>query len=358
MPVALAGLAEHARSEQNAAELLRTIQSGDYPHVESGEVARAASDAVQTNQIARAGTGFLNRIFGDKLSWLVDAVSGPSGLSRSSATTVLGLALPLVLHEVGKEATTRNLDGPGLSRFLAREEQRVSGLLPASFASAFGAAPAAGRERVEVAVPERRKHGLGWVWLALALFAGLVLLFLALRGAKSPVSAPNLDVRTPEVAAPRVDMPEITPPKVDLPEPPKVTAPEVTMETGAGELGAFLSGNEPTPRRFALEGLHYDIGSSAVESNETLDGVANALAEHPSAKIRVEGHTDFQGSGEDNQALSERRAAAVKSYLVAKGVAADRIETAGYSENKPLAPNQTSEGRAQNRRVEIIVTER
>ncbi len=361
MPVALAGLAEHARSEQNAEDLLRSIQSGQYPHVESQDVQRATSDAVETNQIARAGTGFMNRIFGEKLSWLVDAVSGPSGLSRSSATTVLGLALPLVLHEVGKETTTRNLDASGLSRLLTREEQRVSGLLPASFASAFGGVPVAARQRVVPTVPQRRKPGLGWLWLGLAILAGLLLLFVALRGAKSPLSAPNLDVRRPEVAAPRVDRPEIAPtePTVTAPklEQPKVA--ELTMLSGAGEqLGDFLAGSEPTPRRFAVEGLHFPVGSSAIRSNATLDGVAKALAEHPSAKVRVEGHTDFQGSGADNQTLSEQRAMSVKRYLVGKGVAKDRIETAGYSENKPLAPNETREGRAENRRIEIVVTGR
>jgi OmpA-OmpF porin, OOP family len=362
MPVALAGLAEHARSEQNAEELLRTIQSGQYPHVESEAVQRATSDAVETNQIARAGTGFMNRIFGERLSRLVDAVSGPSGLSRSSATTVLGLALPLVLHEVGKEATTRNLDAFGLSRLLAREEQRISPLLPASFASAFSDTPIAGRRSVAPSVPERRKPGLGWLWLVLAILAGLLLLFVALRGAKSPMSAPNLDVRRPEVAAPGVDRPEMVAkeePAVSAAPLEKPPAPALTMLSGSGQrLGDFLAGSDPTPQRFAVEGLQFPIGSSAIGSNATLDGVAKALAQHPSAKIRVEGHTDFQGSGADNQTLSERRAKSVKRYLVGKGVAAERIETAGYSENSPLAPNATSEGRAENRRIEIIVTQR
>jgi len=366
MPVALAGLAEHARSEENAADLLQTIRSGDYPHLDSTDVARAATDTTETNQIARAGTGFLNRVFGDKLAWLVDAVSGPSGLSRSSATTVLGLALPVVLNEVGKEATTRDLDAPGLSRFLAREEQRVSGLLPASFTAAFGGTPGVGRQRVTSAVPAR-KHGAGWLWLLLGVLGAIVLLFMALRGVKSPLSASNLDVRKPEVAAPQIEMPKIDLPKVALPKvevtPPKVhvTEPghELTVLSGSAEpFAAYLASKDPTPHRFALEGTHYGIGESSTEGKKMLDGVAKALKEHPSAKVRVEGHTDFQGNAADNQALSEKRASSVKRYLVSKGVAADRIKAVGRSENEPLAPNATAEGRAENRRVEIIVTER
>src|SRR5687767_2518550 len=80
MPVALAGLAEHARSKDNAEELLRSIRSGEYPHVEPEAVQRAAADPVETTDIARAGTGFLARLFGERLSRLVEVVARASGL--------------------------------------------------------------------------------------------------------------------------------------------------------------------------------------------------------------------------------------------------------------------------------------
>jgi len=327
MPLALAGLAEHARSERNAAALLQTFRSGDYPHVELDDVPRAAGDPAQTNQIARAGTSFLDRIFGERWARLVDAVSAPSGLSRSSATTLLGLALPIVLDQVGKEARARDLDAHGLSRFLAREEQRVSGLLPTVFASALGTPSQVSAERVGVTTPERRRRGKGWVWLVLALLAFIVLLFIALRSAKSPLSAPNLDVRQPEVAAPAIQAPEVAKPEATIATTAKPDvasrAPSrgpVTILSGSAEmLAEFLSSNKPTPRRFVIDGL-----------NElTLDEVARVLQQHPSAKIRVEGET-------------------VKERLISKGVAADRIEAAG----------KTPEGRARNGAVEITVVER
>lgn len=87
-----------------------------------------------------------------------------------------------------------------------------------------------------------------------------------------------------------------------------------------------------------------------------LSSVAKSLTERaPGTKIIVEGHTDTQGSEEFNLELSTRRAEAVRNFLVSHGVPEDRIETQGYGFSRPLAPNKTAEGRANNRRVEIVV---
>jgi len=81
--------------------------------------------------------------------------------------------------------------------------------------------------------------------------------------------------------------------------------------------------------------------------------VASVLAEYPKTYIDVMGHTDADGSEVYNQALSERRAAAVANYLSARGVQSARLATKGFGEMKPIASNETVEGKAANRRVEI-----
>lgn len=87
-----------------------------------------------------------------------------------------------------------------------------------------------------------------------------------------------------------------------------------------------------------------------------LNDVADALIKgNPDAQITVEGHTDSTGSRDHNMVLSQQRAEAVKGALVARGVAADRIQTQGVGPDRPVADNKTAEGRADNRRVEIIV---
>ena len=84
-----------------------------------------------------------------------------------------------------------------------------------------------------------------------------------------------------------------------------------------------------------------------------LDLVVEYLKKHPDMRIRVEGYTDSTGSAEYNKKLSQKRAEAVKAYLVKQGISADRIEAVGYGEENPVADNSTPEGRQANRRVEI-----
>jgi len=87
-----------------------------------------------------------------------------------------------------------------------------------------------------------------------------------------------------------------------------------------------------------------------------LNDVADALIKgNPDANIVVEGHTDSQGQRQYNMDLGQKRADAVRDQLVARGVAADRIKTVGVGPDRPVADNKTAEGRANNRRVEIIV---
>jgi outer membrane protein OmpA-like peptidoglycan-associated protein len=87
-----------------------------------------------------------------------------------------------------------------------------------------------------------------------------------------------------------------------------------------------------------------------------LDAVAAVLKKYDKTVIEVAGHTDSAGSREHNQALSERRAAAVAAYLEKRGVLKSRVATVGVGETRPVASNATAEGRARNRRVELTLS--
>jgi outer membrane protein OmpA-like peptidoglycan-associated protein len=106
--------------------------------------------------------------------------------------------------------------------------------------------------------------------------------------------------------------------------------------------------------------IHFDFDKATIkkESYGILDDVASVLKSNPQIKkVRVEGHTDSIGSDTYNQKLSEKRANAVKDYLVGKGIEASRLEAVGYGESRPIADNKTAAGRAQNRRTEFNVVE-
>jgi outer membrane protein OmpA-like peptidoglycan-associated protein len=87
-----------------------------------------------------------------------------------------------------------------------------------------------------------------------------------------------------------------------------------------------------------------------------LDEVAQALTDHPTIKVRIEGHTDSQGQDGFNLKLSKNRAASVKAYLVKRGIDEGRMDPQGFGETVPIADNRTENGRAQNRRVEFFIT--
>lgn len=106
----------------------------------------------------------------------------------------------------------------------------------------------------------------------------------------------------------------------------------------------------------ALQGIQFDTGKDAVkpESEPLLAEIKSLLDANPSLRLSVEGHTDNVGAAAANLALSKRRADAVRAWLVGKGVAAARLASQGFGDTKPVADNRTEDGRAKNRRVELV----
>ncbi|EJF09649.1 OmpA/MotB domain-containing protein [Pontibacter sp. BAB1700] len=104
-------------------------------------------------------------------------------------------------------------------------------------------------------------------------------------------------------------------------------------------------------------GILFAVNSAELSANakKDIDGLVNTLQKYEGTNIIIEGHTDNTGSRELNQGLSERRAQAVANYARTRGVDASRMQAKGYAFDQPIADNTTAEGRAQNRRVEIII---
>jgi OOP family OmpA-OmpF porin len=112
-----------------------------------------------------------------------------------------------------------------------------------------------------------------------------------------------------------------------------------------------------TTGRVATQGIYFDTGSDHIrpESSPTLKEIGTMLKEHPELKLTIEGHTDNVGSAASNQALSEKRAAAVRQALVdSYQVDGARLQAKGLGQTKPAASNDTPEGRQSNRRVELV----
>ena len=105
----------------------------------------------------------------------------------------------------------------------------------------------------------------------------------------------------------------------------------------------------------ALRNVFFATGSSILtaESNAELDRLVKLMKDVPGLKVEIGGHTDNVGSESMNQKLSQDRAAAVVTYITGKGITKDRLTSAGYGSTKPIASNNSAEGKQQNRRTEF-----
>ena len=106
-----------------------------------------------------------------------------------------------------------------------------------------------------------------------------------------------------------------------------------------------------------IYGITFDFDKAEIkpESKPQLDQIAKLLTDHADLKLAITGHTDNQGSADYNQKLSQRRAEAIVATLAGSyGIAADRLSAQGMGASSPVASNDTEEGRAKNRRVELV----
>lgn len=170
--------------------------------------------------------------------------------------------------------------------------------------------------------------------------------------------------RAPVAQAKPVAAPVPAPPPV-APAPPAVdgdddgdgvlNSRDRCPETRAGAV-VDLNGCE-ADTKIDLPGVNFEFDSAKLTtaSLAILNEAAALLNHHKQVKVEVAGHTDSKGRAEYNQSLSEKRAKAVRDYLIGKGVSADRLTSNGYGETRPVATNDTDAGRARNRRTELTI---
>jgi OmpA-OmpF porin, OOP family len=154
----------------------------------------------------------------------------------------------------------------------------------------------------------------------------------------------------------KTDTPVQPEPKVEAPSSPKSAEPvapkiETKAEAQARTCQATLVE--------VIQSGHILFESASAElddaSSTTLAKVADAVKSCPDVIVTIEGHTDYEGTQRNNQTLSLQRAQSVLDYLVKAGVNAEQLESVGYGKTRPIAPNNSTESRAKNRRIEFVV---
>ena len=201
------------------------------------------------------------------------------------------------------------------------------------------------------AVPAKAGGLPAWLrWLLAAI--GFLLLLLLFRNCSHHEAATTTTSSTSQAA------PASTPPvaveKVALPGGKTVDLEPKTLNY---ELQRFLASPDPAPRTFTFDRLNFatDSADLPADAQDTTNALAQILAAYPKANVQLNGYADSTGTEPHNVQLGAQRATAVAQALVGQGVAAGRIKTATGGSTNPTDTNASSQGRAENRRTELVV---
>ncbi len=372
LPALLGGMAQQGSTATGAAELLGAINApginGNIMSQLSGLFAGGAS----TNALTSAGGSMVSNLFGGKLGGITNAISAASGVSAGSAGTLLTMAAPLIFGFLKNHAATNNMDANGLMTLLGGQKDHVAGALDGRVASALGMTPvtpvASTTARVATAAStvthtataavEETASGIGkfvpWL-LGLGAVAAALYYFM---GHKEPEPAP---VVAPVAEDKPVVAPATTEPAgkvLDL-----AGGEKITVKAGGfmeNFYDAINNKNWDMTKALRLDIVNFDTGKATVtaDSAEEVKDIAAVMKAYPNTAIKMVGATDNVGDATANKTLSAGRSAAVKAGVVALGIAADRISTDGIGQDSPMASNDTAEGKAQNRRVDVYITKK
>jgi outer membrane protein OmpA-like peptidoglycan-associated protein len=376
VPALLAGIATAVTTPAQAEMLLGTITRHRFEGGPNG-VASAMTVPGGISNLTATGRPLLESLLRGRTSSVADWVTGLSGIGKSSSLSLMSLALPLVLGQIGGRVRDMGWSASSLLGLLAEQRSLLQNA-PAGLQSLFGlkdvpSEPRIAFERVPavhddetgelepmVATVSRRRSALMWA-LPFLLLIPIVAYFVSrsdsgggsvVRNAAGPeVPSP---VATAGVAAlgPFVER--------ELPDNTTLRIPTDGVES---KLIGFIEDTTKAPDSetwFTFDRLEFETGSArlAGSATEQLRNVAAILRAYPSVKVKIGGYTDNVADASHNLQLSQERANAAMLQIISMGIDAARVAAEGYGEQHPVADNATAEGRQRNRRVDIRVTDK
>jgi outer membrane protein OmpA-like peptidoglycan-associated protein len=368
-----------ASSPQGSSGLATTLREGGFESVVSNPSALFTSGG-SASRIAVLGQQLVSRIFGSKSTMVSDAVAKSSGVSTNSASRVLNFAAPLVMGVLSRHVTSQGLNATGVSNLLADQKDEISSATPpgvlrvldssgptmVTSTSSAAALPKdlyrEGREEFSrlgrTSLPQTTGGGrTKWLpWLLFALVALGLLFFLRGRSVRQ-----GADVASQQAAnagraignAAGQAAGALT--SLTLPGGVHLSVPEGSISYN---LATFLGSSEAAPRTFVFDHLNFESSSTDLtpESVPTVNALGSILKAYPNSRIQLAGYTDNTGDPQANRTLSLNRALGVRAMLINQGIGSERVVAIGLGEDHPVASNDTEDGRARNRRLELTVT--
>lgn len=301
--------------------------------------------------------GWLSGLWsGGNASAITNAVARYAGVRASSASSLLSLAVPLVLGYLGRLMRSDNLDASKLAQRLQAERGAITAAMPAGFNALLPSASADGlrahdvmRRDIPPAV-RREARSASWLW-PIALIALAVATLLWWNGrARTPSQAVNSASRTIDSAGTTVRTLARA-----LPGGVKMSVPAGGMED---RLIAYLAAPSGA-KAFDFDRLEFETGSTALtpRSRAQITDIARILSAYPQVRVQIAGYTDNTGNEAANLALSRGRAEAVMNALRENGAPAANLTAEGLGSQDPIASNASEDGRARNRRVTLTIAE-
>jgi OmpA-OmpF porin, OOP family len=368
----LAGLASRAGEGGFLNQIVGLVGSGSNQNIlgSLASIAAGAPSGAADDLVNR----FLPLVFGSQQAPVANAISQQTGVSASSATGLLKMAAPLVLGYLSKLHSNGSLNAGSLGTMLRSELPSLQSYLPGSLlGGALGTVGAtAGRTVTAVESGINTAGGASWRWLiVVVIVVALLLAWLLPRSCSGPKDVTQTAADTVTTAAGDAatavgtaataawaKLGEMT--KLSLPDGTTINAPALGVE---GRLVSYLNDSSAPvseDKWFNFDRLLFDTGAATLQpaSQEQLTNIAAILKAFPKAKVHIGGYTDNTGDAGQNLKLSQERAESVVAELTKLGVDPSRMEAKGYGEEHPVADNSTEDGRQQNRRIALRVTEK
>ncbi len=370
LPAIISGLVNKASTGQGSADLLDLLKRNGFDGSRFTSAENAISGPDGISRLIESGSPLLSSLFGVRTNSVIDWVASLSGMRKSSAGSLFGLALPIVLGQLGRLVSSSGWSASSLMSLLGDQKSFLRNI-PSGLSNilGFGVDDYTTTER-RAYVSEPASQGSSWWKWAIPLLLLLALIPLLGRWfsgreeqMQTHVAAPTDTVRvaTSPITVPAPVRPELGA-FIDrrLPNGVVIRIPTNGVES---KLIAFIE----DPNRlvdketwFSFDRLEFETDSAVLKptSAEQLRNIHEILMGYPNVNLKVGGYTDNVGADAYNMKLSQDRATNTMNEIVKHGVDQGRLAAEGYGKQHPVADNATEEGRQRNRRIDIRVTKK